>query len=389
MKYIFLTPSIGHIGGAEIYISNKTRYLQQKGWDVEVFYFLKGEVMIDNLHQFNNNFVPELRIHVNCFNERDITRVSDRIVCSVNDKVVIESNSKILSFWAEKIAFLKGCKHIIYLVQESFAVLHPSERDFFNFKLDRKELYGITTKTIPLLFKDEREYDKTSLQPQCSMGVVQDKPFDTIWGNQYDYNILSVGRLDKPYILPMIKEICQFAHKYEDKKLGLVFVGDSTSGKTTQLILQHTDKQKNIRCYFLGNMFPISNQIFETCDVCIASSGSARVATAEGLLTITIDAKDYMPIGILDVTCTNNVYRKEDVPVPTSKLLEEILVEKKYQCRLTSHRKNPDYSHHIEVIGEDLDKTYFDVRNLHLGRIYQLIKLLGTRLSIFFIYKLK
>ena len=24
MKYIFLTPSVGHIGGAEIYISNKT-----------------------------------------------------------------------------------------------------------------------------------------------------------------------------------------------------------------------------------------------------------------------------------------------------------------------------------------------------------------------------
>ena len=64
-KYVFLTTSIRNVGGAQLYISRKLDYLKENGWDVDVFFYNDGKVVIPNLECFKDNCVNELSCNFN------------------------------------------------------------------------------------------------------------------------------------------------------------------------------------------------------------------------------------------------------------------------------------------------------------------------------------
>ena len=52
MTYIFLTSSVVSVGGAQLYISRKVDHLLSLGWEVHVFSVRHGEIVIENLKQY-------------------------------------------------------------------------------------------------------------------------------------------------------------------------------------------------------------------------------------------------------------------------------------------------------------------------------------------------
>ena len=42
-KYIFFTGTLSNVGGGQIYIRNKKRFLESKGYDVYIFYAIDGK----------------------------------------------------------------------------------------------------------------------------------------------------------------------------------------------------------------------------------------------------------------------------------------------------------------------------------------------------------
>ena len=60
-KYIILLGAIRNVGGAQVYTANKLKYMEEKGWEPHAFFFVDGEITINYLLRFKNNYIPELQ----------------------------------------------------------------------------------------------------------------------------------------------------------------------------------------------------------------------------------------------------------------------------------------------------------------------------------------
>ena len=123
-KYIILTGSIIDVGGSQLYSKNKKKYLEEKGWDVSIYSFQRGQILIDELKGCSNNIIHNLKFSPNLFSAKIKKKVIDEIIWEKNyEEVVVESHSINLSLWGEMIAQKVNGKHVIVLVDETFEKL--------------------------------------------------------------------------------------------------------------------------------------------------------------------------------------------------------------------------------------------------------------------------
>ncbi|AFV02095.1 hypothetical protein DHBDCA_p1068 [Dehalobacter sp. DCA] len=383
-KYIILTNVIDSVGGAQIYVRNKVKFLEELGWTVDVFYYGKGEVILSELKRFKNNGIPFLRCYPQGYPRLRINRIIDQILASTDkneyNEIIVESHEIPLALWGELAAKRLNCKHIIYLVQETFPTLSADIYEFFDFKHKRKELAGISKTSLEMLFHGHKEIgdsEKYSLRAACSNAVddVSNEIIDNIV--REDINIGCITRLDKPYVVPMANEIICFAENYKDKMIQLVMVGSSVSGEVEKLILNKIKNIDNLKVLITGYMFPIPRNLFEKIDLFIGVSGSANVSAAEGVLTLTLDVRDNKPMGLFGYDTDNNLFSDSKKDESISEMLQQILIEKKIAPQTTQITINDFrqvYKEHLAFInGSCEDKLYYDVKNLNIS-LYDMAK---------------
>lgn len=372
-RYILLTPGIRNMGGAQMYVANKATYMESLGWIPDVYFFLQGDVVINYLQRFKQNIIPELEENIwsvlSTERERVIESISTNI--AVTDEVVIESNSLLLTYWGEFIAERLKAKHLVFILQESIPNLTARQADFFNYKLDRKELLNSHSNTLHNIFKNyfRPSYQDYNYQllPYCSNVLDYTQTKSPVNYDKADYNILSIGRLDKDYIKPMMEDIRCFANKYKDKIINLIFVGDDTKHIMSDYIKDFYLNTKNINLFLLGYIFPIPYDWIKDIDVSIASSNSVLVTSEVGIPTISIDAHDLKAIGVHQHTTNSTVLRKDDEPMlEIANLIEEILVNKRYAKQLKEKDIKSELglylSPHVELLKiSSIDKQYYDI----------------------------
>ena len=144
-KYIFFTMNISGINGAEQYIHNKMKYLEENGFQVFVFSGRPGNILIDGFRKFEKLIHPALRFYPSCLNKRTYKKVRKWIHSIVDfhpdDFVIIESSNVTSSLWGEAIANDYNCKHLEINLTEHHNY-DKDMRDFLEFKLNRHELSG-------------------------------------------------------------------------------------------------------------------------------------------------------------------------------------------------------------------------------------------------------
>lgn len=336
-KYIILTGTISGVGGAQLYTANKIKYLKDHGWEAQVFYYLQKKIYIDSLREFANNFIPDLQYSISSFSKRHIKRIVTMIAEPYRkyDRIIIESQILHLSFWGELIAQKVEGKHIVNCLQEQFQELTDNEAAFLEFKVKRWEILNGSQTSYKRYFgsRVKKEYDMFSnkMMPLCSNVVDPRIDIPLPQFEEGNLSILSLGRLNKPYLIPMVEEIRRFANKYNRQVFNLIFVGGSPDGKVEYIIKNYFIKQNNVRLYMLGYMLPIPQKLFCYVDVAIASSNSVLVSSQNGIPTIVIDAYDYKAIGVYGYTTNETLKRKNETTMEISDLLEEILIFKKYE----------------------------------------------------------
>jgi glycosyltransferase involved in cell wall biosynthesis len=382
-KYIFFTGTIGTIGGGQIYVRNKVKYLQETGWEVEVFSYLNDKIMIDDLRSFENNIIRILQYQPKTYSKRQRERVIEKVSSSLGksewDEVVIESHEITLALWGEIIAKETNGKHIVYLLSEDFPKLSPDLLKFFDFKHKRKELAGIHNKSLELLFKDYKriaENEKYSLRAICTNSVVDDVPNDIIDElHKKDINIGCISRLQKPFVSTMVDEVVQFSRKNNDKSIQLVIVGESPDHSIERSIIKKTENVKNLNLVMTGRLFPIPKKLFKKIDIFISAAGSARVSVAEGVLTLAIDVINHKPIGLLGYDTNDALYAQNDTDITISCALEKILIKEKIQneqnkrftFEILDFRK--EYPNHLDFIcNSDEERIYYDISDIKLDR---------------------
>mgnify|MGYP003289962207 CR=1 FL=1 len=365
-KYIFLTNSIRFIGGSQLYISRKVDYLRKQGWQVEVYYTDYGPIMIDNLRLFTANHFPVFCFPIEYVSKKERKKILEKF--EPNEETIIETHLVHLSIWGEYIAKYIGAKHIAYFLCEQFPPLSNGVSDYLKFKLRQNLLYGITSKSIPALFRENVDGTPYSLSAVgCHAGVggiesrIEQLP-------EADYTILSLGRLDKPYIPNMVESVREFAEIYEEKKINLLVIGDSPF---REKLLEPLKSRNNVLTLMLGELTPIPRNAFLASDVAIATSGCATLTSLNDVPTIAIDGNDFYAIGINGYTTSNTLFRNSNEPqLKIKDLLEDVLVKKMYPKKgiFEFEGQELDYSAHQAIIDQEFDKSYYDVLSIDTSK---------------------
>lgn len=376
-KYVFIVPSIANMGGAQMYIRNKVLWLRQHGWEVDVIVSQGGVAKLSELQEFNYA-VPESAFDIYNYSDRRKKRVIDRFVQKIastrTEDTVIESTCTSESTWAEAVASRIGAKHISFLLQEYNALSNTGTRNFFLFKHKRKELFGITNTSLSAMFETFHPIAKEEsyrLPAYCNnVEADVDSPYikqskDAVC----DYRIGLLSRLEKSFVIPAIKDLCQFAKNHHDKKFLLLLMGNAPkgSGVLSQIQDYISEQTTNVFVIATGYIYPVPTKLLEECDAFFTSAGSSWACMRSGVPTITYDGNDNRPIGILGRTTNNTLFRGENEPPQDfSKLMDEILIEKKYPKEGPNYRQGlPDFSDHMKALEETApEKEYFDVESI-------------------------
>lgn len=376
-KYVILTPQIGNMGGGQMFACNKAEYMTNLGWETTICYFTESPIIIKKMLDFKRVCVPQLGWGIQYYSSCQVNNIVKQIVAKIglapHDEVVVESHLCYLSLWGELIAEKLHAKHIINFFEEDIPSFSPNAVSFFEYKLKRWECVNASEHSLRRLFKSyfKEEYNifnhpTTFYCSNVSDG--NDVASDVIIPDSHSFNILSVGRLNKPYIKVMLSELYNFTAKYGSQRFGIVFVGASPDGSIEKDILAKFSKLSNVEIYLLGYMFPIPQNVIQCANIAICTSNAVLVTHECGIPTIAVDAKDSFAIGIYGVDTVNKVFRKEEPLVPISEYVEK-LYKGEIKDRLSINTKDGIEDPFIDQVRflskSQNDCKYFDVNSIY------------------------
>ena len=384
-KYVFITPTISEMGGAQMYIRNKLIFLRNSGWDVVVITAIRGNnVVIKDLIEFKNNYFPEIKYNCYEFCKRKVDKVCSKIIKLLGDvdcETIIESTCLEEATWAEHISKRLSAKHLLYTLQESNEVYNLDFFRFLYFKYERRELAGIAPISLSLMFKPYKMIDEDesySLTAACT-NVEEDVPhtlIDFIKDKKFDKVVGCLSRLDKPFVEQGILGVIEYCKKHPSLHVGLVLLGGTHKNKIKR-IKKIASNVHNLDIVITGYIYPVPTKLLELCDILFSSAGSAFVCERSGVPTVSFDSNDLKPIGVLFRTTNNTLFRDKNEPALNfESLLEDVLTERKF-IKIDSHYNNSprDYSEHMTFLKlSEQKKKYFDVLSIRKTKKKEIIR---------------
>ncbi|WP_321381708.1 hypothetical protein [Trichococcus shcherbakoviae] len=381
MKKYIIFGHLQGLGGGQIYLSNKVRYLEKRGWTVEVFAETTDNIKLDNIKKFSGNNIPELKYPPHCFSKKRVEEIVQKIIDKIDstNTIILESNAPQYAFWGEIVAERLGAKHLAYILGAFYTHRTSSELDYFKYKLKRKEIAGISKNSLQDLFGSYMDLDedhKMFLNACCTNSVseISNPIIDKI--EKKEFVIGHVGRLGKPYILGMIDEIITFAKRYPNKYIQLILIGGVEGEIAKKTMIQNKFINiKNVELIFTDELFPIPKSVFKKTDICIGSSGSAIICAREKVPTILVKDTSPVPIGIIGYTLIKEPYSQyapyEKYKGSMAQLIEDILI--KNCCENMSYFPPvnidddmiSEYDKHMDFVSRmPDDKCYYDVLSI-------------------------
>lgn len=371
-SYIILTPEIGNMGGGQMYTNNKVRYLKEHGWNVQVFYFKDGgSIKMPYLKEYDGNVIPEFRSAFYYVPISRRNRIAKRIQTNIvgSEAIIIESQLIDLAFWGEDIAKRIGAKHIVNFIEEQVPVMNDKKLSFFEYKLKKWQMLNAGEQSQKRVFKDKwkEEYAAFTnrISYKCS-NVVYDVECD-IRFKPCDFSIITIGRLDKPYVEYMTSEFIVFAEKHKDKKINIIYVGGSPDGIKEKEIPILFQEIKNVTIYMMGYTFPVPLSVVKQASVAVASANSILVTSDLDIPTISLDMNDCKAIGVYGYNTLNKFLRNENEPaLQLSSVLDDVLIYKKYPRKgiIVDSMKDVDeeFDREIEfLLKSESQQTYYDL----------------------------
>lgn len=382
-KYVILTPQIGNMGGGQMFACNKAEYMANLGWDVVICYFTESPILIQKVLKFNRIYCPQISWGVQYYTKNKVKSIVNGITKQINtapdDEIIVESHLCYLSLWGELVAEKLHAKHIINSFEEDIPQFSSKEISFFEYKLKRWECVNASEKSLKRLFKSyfKDEYNSFSHPTTfyCS-NVSTDNVFysDVNVPDSNSFNILSVGRLNKPYVQEMITEMYRFAVKNSNTNIGLVFIGASPDGSVEKKIMSTFDGLENVKIYLLGYMFPIPLNVIKCANIAIGTSNAVLVTHDQGIPTIAVDAQDCFAIGVYGINTDRKVFRKEEPQTPISFYIEK-LFKGELMNNMSSLNNIVVEDHFIDQV-EFLNKSTKDDKYYNVYKIHSFLEVM-------------
>ena len=357
-KYIFFTNAIHLIGGGQLYVAGKAKYLESIGWQV---------YMIHNDPGYGESEVPFLTKYICDFGFPENMRlpyktepqkreeVLNRMISllhidnHIQNEIIIESYTSVFAMWAELLAEKIGARHFFVAVEEMFREkdiqFYGDNLDFFYFKYKRNEIISDELR-LNKLFNGYRngEHFKAPFPPDfhhcMEIDAVQDVYYphlNEISKSGYDFTIAYVGRTEKNYFLNICDGIAEFAKNHPDKQIRFLIVGRFIVEAVFDKMHTILKNGSNIHIWELGNLVPIPRSLFKYIDVVCAGSGSALFSAHENVPVILAITDSNKAHGVLYYDTSDALFAKDSRCQTTyADALEKVLIRREYANRKPS-----------------------------------------------------
>lgn len=387
-EYIILTPEIGNVGGAQIYVRNKKKYMEEQGFNVIVFYFTQSPVYIQDLKNCGC-CVSDISLPPSYYHKKKQNQIILNMLNEISgDNAIIESHTIALSLWGETLANRIHGKNFTFLLQEKFGVYDTCVYQYFDFKLKRKELVGINSDSIHDLMKPYMEIERSNdftLPAECTNSVENVGYDSSILINDSSFlRVACLGRLEKTYVLESVKAIVRFCKKNPDKKIQLILIGGGDRSKIDEYLNQN-NQVNNFQLSVTGYIYPIPSALLNEMDFAMAGSGAAYALRNNGVITLSLNP-DGKPLGILGIT-TDSAQIGEISEKTIDEWIYEV-INHSYSID-EMHATEPFYDYkkyfliHDEYLkGSSQTKEYYNVQKVAIDKYKRLIYLLIGRKNI-------
>lgn len=391
MKYIFLVYTIFNIGGAELYLRNKKRYVKSIGYEPIIIYcYNKGDIIISD---FGNDcyYVSDILYPPCCFSTKKQRQIIYSLLDVINgdQSAIIETHWPKISLWGEMLAEKLQCKHLLYCLEERYTKFTPMMYKYLDFKFFRGELAGINDKTIQFLFGNHRKIengDKYILLPYEGENVEDIiSPLNGIVDKNIDIRIGCIGRLEKPYVIETIRSIAEYCNNHPTQKLQLILIGGTKEQYIISLIENTKLSVCNLDIVVTGYVYPIPLSLLYDMSFIIGGSGAVWSPARHKILTVSMDVNG-KPIGVLGITTQNCQHRDEnDKDSDDLHYYIESIVKGKYKssdiCLQFPTYKQPEevFKFHMTYINNSVqNKLYYDVKKILYKNIFIYYVLFGV-----------
>lgn len=331
--YLFCTPSISVLGGAERYIAGKAKWLNSHGWDV----FVAGPIPSPPEVDYGSaKLIPvdDFNIRPSALCERVKKGITKDIIESVSgySRVFIESSSIDYSFWGEYLASKLNASHLIFHLGETIPSFSKGEQSYLVDKLNHSELFFISgelAKQIDINC-DASRAKLAAYMPKA----IQDCNCSTeVYMQKLGIRIGCISRIDKPFLLRAVRDIRCFAEANPGMEIELIVIGGASS------VSKETEEQKKLldascgsfRIIFTGAMYPIPNELVQTFDFGIGKAGGAWSLAGAGVVTATYSLDSDLPMGVLGFECSGNICEAQGTPRSLVDLLDNAFVKHIYR----------------------------------------------------------
>lgn len=376
--YLFLTNDITGVGGGQIYLAVKSEHLLVQGWDVEVWSYTGGKVVIPQLQKYEENVLPGLSHRYSTATAAMHSRVMDEICSHVDgERVVVESYSLDMAMWGEAIAQRLSERmqtaHLWYNLVENARSPGGKEREFALFKWSQGLFRGITSSSLHLMLPEIPDGEGGLYSLGVGEGNIRDVGFPSEWDveRNEDFVILSVGRLDKPYIQDMLTETAAFARRLESegKSVRLIMVGDTRDTYRKRRLRETVAGIYGLNVEWWGEVWPMPRAIYDRADIFVGLSGAAEEAAAEGLPTVILDSNDHQVIGLLGETTHHELYRSADEsPLPLREVMCDLFRQRELRREsrgsFRKEKQERDFTAHDHLADTARQRIFFDVSHI-------------------------
>lgn len=368
--------NICDIGGSEQYIYNKYHFLKKLGYDVYVIHGLPRPIMIEDLKQFAITLIPVTMYSPFLFANQEICATIDKLANLVNkherDWCCIESHGVDTAMWGELLAAELKCKHLVFNMQEVHNY-SPQEIDYLRFKLNHKELAGITSKSVAMMLDepDLRFEPWMQISAYCNNVVddVKDYFSQFLW-NDAAVTFGSIGRLEKEFVTPMLKQLAEYIARHPNIKYNVLMIGGTRVNGVEKTIRNIFNGLSNANLVITGYVYPISRTLLQKTDVFISTAGAASVSYLEGKPTIRVHPVSGKITGVLGST-EYKVETMYDVldDADLGDIIDKIL-DRKIKIEYQEHpyeKYNYDMKNEFNrqlAMAEPLAGEYYDTRNI-------------------------
>lgn len=337
INYIFLTPSISVLGGAELYCLRRALYLKKKGFRIV---FITGEKEgTSSLTEFNDYEIVNLEgLHSYYLGEK--SKLFDNLIKRISElnligEIYIESHNVNCFLWGEVLSRHIQAKHIFYILAEFNSKKYKHYLSSLRNALYSERIIGITNQSLKICFPEEKNIDQIKNYVNVPFSKEEfntyiKNEFLQILDNKVDYRILTISRLEKTYVEKLILSTIEISKLYQSKKIELIIIGDTKSGLEKIRLEKKYSSMDSFSIHFLGYVNPVSEIFFKRSNVFVGMGTAAINAISLATPTIIIDPRKNLSPGYFGDELFNFAFSESDQYIDLSELLVRGILNKSY-----------------------------------------------------------